>query len=128
MGLLLDFLGLLRVGNLQPSLVALIEAVVLQGVHGDGRLQRVLEIDKAKEKLSARWSGLLDEADALEAREGTEDIWLSKHVRLTSLSLVSLGTPSTYRLFVLSDGMWNRATDELFWYICWGGGGGWYCE
>lgn len=52
----------------------LVKAVFLEGVEGDGGLQHVLEINKAKQVFPSTYGGLLDEADALEAGEGAEDV------------------------------------------------------
>ena len=74
MGLLFDFLGLLGVGYFKSSLVIFVEAVILEGMHGNGGLEGVFEINETEEKLPAGRSGLLDEPDALETGEGAEDI------------------------------------------------------
>jgi hypothetical protein len=55
-------------------LVVLIKAVFLESVQGDGGLQNILEIDKTEEVLAPAHGGLLDEADALEAREWSKDV------------------------------------------------------
>jgi hypothetical protein len=96
----------------------LLEAVVLEGVEGNGGLEDVLKVDKAEQVLPSAHRGLLNQPDALEAGEGTEDVYIGATLRLTSRSEASLGMPSTYRLLVASLGMWKRAM-EVF---CCGGG------
>ena len=72
--LLADFLEVLGEGDLESLLVVLVKAVFLEGVEGDGGLQDVLEVNKAKQVLATTDGGLLDKADALEAGEGAEDV------------------------------------------------------
>lgn len=96
----------------------LVEAIILKGVEGNSGLKDIFKVDKAEQVLPSAHGRLLDEADALEARKGTEDVYISATLRLTSRSEASLGMPSTYRLLVASLGMWKRAI-EVF---CWGGG------
>jgi hypothetical protein len=69
-----DFFEVLGEGNLETLLVVLIKAVFLESVQGDGGLQNILEIDKTEEVLAPAHGGLLDEADALEAREWSKDV------------------------------------------------------
>jgi hypothetical protein len=70
----LNFLGLLSVGNFQPSLIMLIETIILKSIHGNGRLEDIFEINKAKEKFTSSRGSFLDETDALEARVWAENI------------------------------------------------------
>jgi hypothetical protein len=73
----------------------LVESVILEGVEGNGGLEDILKVDKAEQVLPAAHGGLLNQADALEAREGTEDVYITTTLRLTSRSEASLGMPST---------------------------------
>jgi hypothetical protein len=83
----------------------LVKTVVLESVEGDGGLQDIFEVHETEKVLSTAHRGLLDEPDALEAREGAENVFIKRTLRLTSLSEASLGIPSTYRLLVASCGM-----------------------
>lgn len=101
--LILDLFGLVGVANLQPHFIGFVEAVALQRLHSDGSLQRRLKVNEAEIVEAVVVCCLGDESDALEAGERAEDIYDRRmDVRLTSRSLVSLGTPSTYRLLVES--------------------------
>jgi hypothetical protein len=54
-----------------------VEAVVLEGVHCDGGVEGVLEVDETEGELAARGGGFRDQAGALEAGEGAEDVCLA---------------------------------------------------
>jgi len=55
-------------------LVVLIKAVVLEGIEGNCGLQHIFEIHKTEQVLTPAHCGLLDEANTLETREGTENV------------------------------------------------------
>ena len=95
---------LVGIGDLEPNLLVLIKSVALEGVEGDGGLDGVLEIDKAEEVLSVGIGCFEDQPDTLETREGSKNVWVRKKLRATYLSVASFGIPSTYRLFVASEG------------------------
>ena len=71
---LADVLEVLSEGDLEAVLVVLVKAVVLESVEGNGGLQDVLEVHKTQQVLPPAHRGLLDEADALEARKGPENV------------------------------------------------------
>ena len=90
-----NLLGLVSIGDLEPYLIMLIKPVSLEGIHGNGGLKGVLEINKTEEVLAVIGGRLSYQPDALEARERPEDVWVAENLRETSRSFVSLGTPST---------------------------------
>lgn len=63
-----------RVGELKPHDVILVEAVTLQVVDHDGRLQGRLEVSEAEVDLITARLVSENEADRLEARVRTEDV------------------------------------------------------
>lgn len=73
----------------------LVESVILEGVESNCGLEDFLKVDKAEQVLPSAHRGLLNQPDALEPREGTEDVYIAATLRLTSRSEASFGMPST---------------------------------
>ena len=73
-----------------------VEPVTLEGVHANGGLQVVFKVNKTQEVLSASGSGFADQPNLLEAGIRSEYILrITNFIRLTYLSVASLGIPST---------------------------------
>ena len=118
-----NFFKIFGEGDLEAVLIVFVEAIVLEGIEGDGGLEDVFKVDEAEEVLPAAHGGLLNQPDALEPGEGTKDIYIGLALRLTSRSDASFGTPSTYRELVASLGMWKRAMEVFCCCCCCCGGG-----
>ncbi len=67
---------LVREGDLQPSLVVLVEPVVLQSVHRDRRLERILEVHETEVELTTRLSHFFYQPHVYETRKRTENVFL----------------------------------------------------
>lgn len=83
--------------ELETEDVVFVEAVALKGVYHSGRLHFVVEVGKTENDFLARSLLARDQANWLEAREGTEYVYklLNMDLRATSLSVASEGMPST---------------------------------